>query len=47
MEHAIRALANVWHLSGAQYWHLRLLSAVLVVPLLGVLYVCLRRRGRF
>jgi hypothetical protein len=42
MEHVIKALAQAWHLNPAQYWHLRMLSAVMLVPLLGVLYLAVR-----
>lgn len=47
MECAIKTLAQIWHMSPAQYWHLRLLSATSLVPLLAVLYLLVfRRRGR-
>ncbi len=39
MEHFIKHLAQVWHLSPADYWHLRLLVAISLAPLLGLLYV--------
>ena len=39
MEHFIKHLAQVWHLSPAEYWHLRLLVAISLAPLIGVLYV--------
>lgn len=42
MKHPLNALAEYFHLSNAQYWHLRLLSAVAVVPLLVVLYLAIR-----
>jgi hypothetical protein len=37
MDHIIHMLASHWHLSASQYWQLRLLCAVSLVPLLGVL----------
>ena len=42
----ITHLAQTWHLSPAHYWHLRMLSSLLLVPLLGVLYVVLFDRPR-
>lgn len=39
MEHLLKILAQHWDLSSDQYWHLRLLSALLVGPLLGILYL--------
>lgn len=39
MEHLLQLLAHHWQLSPAQYWHLRLLSALSLGPLLGVLYL--------
>jgi hypothetical protein len=41
MEHFIKHLAHIWHLSPAQYWQLRLLVAISLAPLMGVLYVIL------
>lgn len=46
MKHAIEAIATHWHLNVAQYWHLRLLSSLALVPLLAVLYLLLARRRR-
>ena len=37
MEYLLKSLAHHWHLSSDQYWHLRLLSATSLGPLLGVL----------
>lgn len=42
MKHLLNTLAEHWHLSNAQYWHLRLLSAVAVVPTIVVLYLAIR-----
>ena len=39
MAHFINHLVHVWGLSPVHYWHLRLLTALLLTPLLGVLYV--------
>ncbi|WP_201987090.1 hypothetical protein [Hymenobacter rubidus] len=39
MIHLIKHLAQVWDLSPAHYWHLRMLSSLLLTPLLGVLYI--------
>ncbi|RZJ95102.1 MAG: hypothetical protein EOO60_01420 [Hymenobacter sp.] len=39
MEHFLKILAQHWDLSSDQYWHLRLLSSLLLGPLLGVLYL--------
>ncbi len=39
MEHPLKILAQHWDLSSDQYWHLRLLSALLLGPLLGVLFL--------
>jgi hypothetical protein len=41
METILKALAHHWHLSAAQYWHLRLLFAISLVPTLALLYVVL------
>lgn len=46
MQHLIQAIAQHWDLSPAQYWHLRLLSALSLVPLLGILYVVLFDRRK-
>ena len=46
MEHLIKALAQAWHLSPAQYWHLRLLSTLSVGPLLAILGLLVFRRRR-
>jgi cytochrome b561 len=48
METLLKALAQHWHLTAAQYWHLRLLVAISLVPFLGFLYVILfDKRTRF
>ena len=39
MEHFIKHLAQVWHLSPTEYWQLRLLVAISLAPLIGLLYV--------
>lgn len=39
METLIKTIAHAGHYSPAQYWHLRLLVSLTLVPLLGVLYV--------
>lgn len=39
MEYLLKMLAQHWHLSSAHYWHLRLLSSILLGPLVGVLYL--------
>lgn len=39
MSHLLQSLAQHWHLSASQYWQLRLLCALTLGPLLGV--VCL------
>lgn len=39
MEHLLKVLAQHWDLGSDHYWHLRLLSSLLVGPLLGVLYL--------
>lgn len=39
METIIKTIAHAWHYSPAEYWHLRLLVSLTLVPLLGVLYV--------
>jgi len=48
MAHILHALAQHWHLSASQYWQLRLLCSVSLVPFLGVLYLVLfdRRSAR-
>ena len=48
MKHLIEHFAQLWHLSPAQYWHLRIVSALSLVPTLAVLYLLLfsRRRRR-
>ncbi|MVN77038.1 hypothetical protein GO988_11945 [Hymenobacter sp. HMF4947] len=38
MEFLLKIVAHHWHMSADQYWHLRLLSSLLVGPLVGVLY---------
>lgn len=42
MEHVIKNLAQYLHLNPAQYWHLRMLSAVMLVPFLAVCYLAVR-----
>ena len=42
MEHAIKTIAHAWHMSPAQYWHLRVVSALALLPLLAVLYLVVR-----
>jgi hypothetical protein len=37
MAHFLQALAQHWHLSASHYWQLRLLCAIGLGPLLGVL----------
>jgi hypothetical protein len=44
MAHILHALAQHWHLSASQYWQMRLLCAVSLVPFLGVLYLLLFNR---
>lgn len=44
MEYLLRVLAHHWGLSQSQYWHLHLLSSVLVGPLLGILYLLVSSR---
>ena len=39
MEHLLKLLASDCGLSQSQYWHLRLLSSISLVPMLGVLYL--------
>lgn len=46
MEHVIKAIAEHWHLSAAHYWHLRLLSSISLVPMLGVVYLALFSKRR-
>ena len=41
MEHLLHLLAQRWHLSADDYWHLRLLCALLLGPIAGVLYLLL------
>jgi hypothetical protein len=41
METILKLLAQHWHLTASQYWQLRLLFAISLVPLLGVLYIVL------
>jgi hypothetical protein len=41
MDHILHMLASHWHLSASQYWQLRLLCAVSLVPLIGVLCLVL------
>ena len=46
MAHFINHLVHAWGLSPVHYWHLRILCALLLVPLLGVLYIVLFDRPR-
>ena len=46
MAHFINHLVQAWHLNPAHYLHLRMLFALLLTPLLGVLYVVLFDRPR-
>lgn len=39
MDHFLKLLAHDCGLSQADYWHLRLLSSISLVPLLAVLYL--------
>ncbi|MGI4867439.1 MAG: hypothetical protein ACRYFZ_26205 [Janthinobacterium lividum] len=41
MDHFLKLLAYDCGLSQTQYWHLRLLGSISLVPLLGVLYLVL------
>jgi hypothetical protein len=41
METILKSLAQHWHFTAAQYWHMRLLVAIMLVPLLAILYVVL------
>lgn len=41
MEHLLPLLAQHGHLSANHYWHLRLLCALLLGPMAGVLYLLL------
>ncbi|MDO7887937.1 hypothetical protein [Hymenobacter cheonanensis] len=48
METILKALAQHWHLSASQYWQLRLLLAISLVPFLALIYVVLfDKRTRF
>jgi len=46
MDRLYHLLAEHWHLSQAQYWHLHLLNSVLLGPSLGILLLILFRHGR-
>lgn len=46
MDRIYHLLAEHWHLSQAQYWHLHLLSSVLLGPSVGILLLILFRRVR-
>jgi hypothetical protein len=39
MEYVLKLLAQHYALSPTHYWHLRLLCAILLGPLLGILYL--------
>lgn len=41
METILKTLAQHWHLSASQYWQLRLLCAIALVPFLAFVYVAL------
>lgn len=46
MDHLLKALAEHWHLSAANYVHLRLLCAMSLVPSLATLYLVLFEKRR-
>jgi hypothetical protein len=46
MDRIYHLLAEHWHLSQAQYYHLHLLSSVLLGPSLGIVLLLLFRRVR-
>ena len=46
MAHFINHLMQAWGLSPVHYWHLRLLTTLLLTPLLGVLYVVIFDRPK-
>jgi len=46
MEYILKILVQHYALSPAHYWHLRLLCAISLGPLLGVLYLLVARRPR-
>ncbi|WP_151087629.1 hypothetical protein [Hymenobacter baengnokdamensis] len=39
MEQLLKLLAQHWHLTTDDYWHLRLLCTLLLGPIVGVLYL--------
>ena len=39
MDYVIKTIAHAWELSPAHYWHLRLLTSILLGPLVGVIYL--------
>lgn len=48
MQFPLKLLAQHWHLTPDQYWHLRLLCSLLLGPVLAILYLVffdLRRRS--
>ena len=48
METILKLLVQHWHLSASQYWQLRLLFAISLVPFLALAYVVLfDKRTRF
>jgi hypothetical protein len=48
METILKALAQHWHLSASQYWQLRLLFAISLVPFMAFIYLVLfDKRTRF
>ncbi len=46
METLIKTIAHAWDLSPAHYWHLRILSSLMLMPLLGVLYLVFFNRRK-
>ena len=46
MTHFIHHLVHSWGLNPVHYWHLRLLTSLVLMPLLGVLYVVIFDRPR-
>ena len=46
MEHLTNYVIQSWGLNPTHYWHLRLLSALVLTPLLGVLYVVIFDRPK-
>lgn len=46
MIHLQQILAHHWHFSASQYWQLRLLCAIALGPLAGVLYALLCSKNK-